>query len=156
MRYKATIEGFEGQNVEVDMNFWTAPKLYVNGSLAPKGPARGQSLIKRNDGKEIVVTLKPQLIGLDVPRLDVGGKSIELVQPLAWHEWLFAGSPVMLFLMGGAVGVGLAFIGVFINLRIFRSEFAPALKYLFSAGVTIFFIVAYAIFSIVLIYLVNR
>ena len=87
---------------------------------------------------------------------DVGGKSIELVQPLAWHEWLFAGSPVLLFLMGGAVGVGLAFIGVFINLRIFRSEFAPALKYLFSAGVTIFFIVAYAIFSIVLIYLVNR
>ena len=62
MGYKANIEGFEGQDLEVNVSFWTGPKLLVNGQPAPKGTKRGEMLLQRNDGRQVVAIWKQQMI----------------------------------------------------------------------------------------------
>lgn len=41
MGYKVNAEGFEGQDIEVVVSFWTGTKLLVNGEKAGKGPKEG-------------------------------------------------------------------------------------------------------------------
>lgn len=107
-------------------------------------------VLKRNDGTEAVATLKPKLFGLDVPQVEIDGKLIDLVKPLAWQQWIFAASPLVILFLGGALGVALAFIGVYTNLKIFRSERDDMQKYIFSAVITMALFFGYLIFSFVL------
>ena len=95
MNYPINIEGFEGQTLEMKPSgMWAGPQLLVNGQPAPKGPKRGQMLLRRTDGSEAVATWKPQFMGLDVPRLDVDGKQINVVEPLKWYAWVWSGLPI--------------------------------------------------------------
>jgi hypothetical protein len=155
MGYKANIEGFEGQDIEILVSFWTGAKLLVNGEKAEKGPKRGQMLLKRNDGKEVIAIWKPKMFGFDVPQLEVDGKTVELAKPLTWQQWLFAGSPVVILLLGGALGAAIAMVGVYLNVKIFRSELSDVLKYVLALVVTAALIIGYLIFSILLVLLLR-
>lgn len=156
MGYKVNAEGFEGQDIEIVVSFWTGTKLLVNGEKAEKGPKRGQLLLKRNDGKEVIATLKQKMLGLDVPQIEIDGKLIELVKPLSWQQWLFAGSPVVVLFLGGALGAAIAMAGIYLNIKIFRSELSDVLKYVLSIVVTALLIVGYLIFSVILVLLLNN
>ena len=156
MGYKVNAEGFEGQDIEIIVSFWTGVKLLVNGEKAGKGPKRGQLLLKRNDGKEVIATLKQKMLGLDVPQIEIEGKTIELVKPLIWQQWLFAGSPVVVLFLGGALGAAIAMVGVYLNLKLFRSELSDVLKYVLSIVVTASLIVGYLIFSVILVLLLKN
>ena len=156
MGYKVNAEGFEGQDIEIVVSFWTGTKLLVNGEKAGKGPKRGQLLLKRNDGKEVVATLKQKMLGLDVPQIEIDGKTIDLVKPLTWQQWLFAGSPVVVLFLGGALGAVIAMVGIYLNVKIFRSELSNVLKYVLSIAVTAALIVGYLIFSIILVILLKN
>jgi hypothetical protein len=156
MGYKVKAEGFEGQDIEIIVSFWTGTKLLVNGEKAEKGPKRGQMLLKRNDGKEVIAILKQQLLGVDVPQIEIDGKLIELVKPLTWQQWLFAGSPVVVLLLGGTLGGAIAMIGVFLNVKLFRSEISDVLKYVLSIVVTALLIIGYLIFSVILLFLLKK
>ena len=156
MGYKVNAEGFEGQDIEIVVSFWTGTKLLVNGEKAGRGPKRGQLLLKRNDGKEVVVTLKQKMLGLDVPQFEIEGKIIDLVKPLTWQQWLFAGSPVVVLFLGGALGAAIGMVGIYLNVKIFRSELSEVLKYILSIVVTVSLIVGYLIFSVILVILLNN
>lgn len=156
MGYKVNAEGFEGQDIEVVVSFWTGTKLLVNGEKAGKGPKRGQLLLKRNDGKEAIATLKQKMLGMDVPQVEIEGKIIELVKPLTWQQWLFAGSPIVILFLGGAIGVGIAMVGTYLNVRIFRSELSDVLKYVLSIVVTLSLSVGYIIFSVIVVFLLKN
>ena len=86
MRYQTNIEGFEGQNKQVNLRFWSGPQLLVNGETAQKGDKRGEMLLQRNDGKQVTAAWKPQFLGLDIPQLAVDGKTIRFVEPLKWYQ----------------------------------------------------------------------
>jgi len=156
MGYKVNAEGFEGQDIEIVVSFWTGTKLLVNGEKAGKGLKRGQLLLKRNDGKEVIAMLKQKMLGLDVPQIEIDGKIIDLSKPLTWQQWLFAGSPVVVLFLGGALGAAIAIVGIYLNVKIFRSELSDVLKYILSIVVTASLIVGYLIFSVILVILLNN
>lgn len=149
MGYPVNIEGFEGQSIVVEPpGFVSNAKLLVNGQPAPRGARRGEMLLRRNDGKDVIATWKNSF--LDVPALMVDGKTINVVTPLKWYEWTWNALPVLLVTMGGALGgvIGvLAFSG---NLKIFRSSENPVLKYILTGVVSFVAVVVYFILGILL------
>ena len=155
MDYKVNTEGFEGQNIEVKTGFWAGPKLLVNGEPAQKGSKRGEMILKRNDGKQVVATWKPQLLGLDVPQLNIDGKTINLIEPLKWYQWVWGGWPVFLLFIGGALGALAGFIGFSINAKIFRTEMSDVLKYVVSGVVSILAVVAYIVAAYIFTSFIN-
>ena len=156
MSYIAKIEGFEYQNIEAKVSFWSGPKLLVNGEPAPKGSKRGEMVLQRNDGKQVTARWKPQFLGLDVPQLVVGEKAIRLVEPLKWYQWIWGGWPVLLLFAGGALGAMAGMIAVAINARVFRAEMNDVLKYLVSGAVSILAVTAYFIAALIFSILLNR
>lgn len=155
MSYTANIDGFEGQNIEVNISFWTGPKLLVNGQPAPKGSKRGEMVLQRNDGAQVIATWKPQLIGLDVPQLIVDRKTVALVEPLKWYQWVWGGWPVFLLFIGGALGAIAGLVAFSINARIFRTEMNNVLKYVVSGVVSALAVIAYFIAAVVVSLLIN-
>jgi len=145
MSYKVSIEGFEGQDIEVKTSFWSGPKLVVNGVPAPEGNKRGEMLLQRNDGRQIIARWKPQFIGLDVPQLIVDEKVINLAEPLKWYQWIWGGLPIALVFIGGALGAITGIIGFTINTKIFRTGMNSVLKYVITGVVSVLAVVAYFI-----------
>ena len=155
MGYETRIEGFEGQNIEVQVSFWSGPKLLVNGEPAPKGSKRGEMLLQRNDGRQVIATWKPQLGGFDVPQLVVDGKATNLVEPLKWYEMVWSGLPLVLIFLGGAIGGACGAVAFVINSKIFRSESDGLLKYLITGVVSFAAVVVYLIAAVLFRMLLN-
>jgi hypothetical protein len=155
MSYSAKIEGFEGQNIEVKVSFWSGPKLLINGEPASKGPKRGEMVLQRNDGKQVTAIWKPQFLGLDVPQVEVDGKVVSLVEPLKWYQWIWGGWPIMLLFLGGALGAVAGMISITINARIFRTGMSSLLKYIASGAVSIFTVVAYFVAAMIIALLIH-
>ncbi len=152
MTYPLNLEGFEGQTLEVKPSgFFGGPQLLVNGQPAPKGPKRGQMLLRRSDGREVIATWKPALLGLDVPRLEVDGKQLTVVEPLKWYEWVWGGLPILLVFLGGALGAIAGFVAFGINTQVFRSTRNTALKFILTAVVSALAVVAYLILATLLL-----
>ena len=100
---RLAVEGFEKQTVEVQPpGFVSSAKLYINGLEAPKGPKRGQMLLRRDDGREVMAKWK--VVFLDVPKLEVDGVVYHVVKPLKWYQWIWGGWPVTLIFVGGLLG----------------------------------------------------
>lgn len=155
MNYKANIEGFEGQNIELQANFWTGNKLLVNGAPAQKGKKWGEMILQSNDGRQVSASWKPQMLGFDIPQLIVDGKTVSFVEPIPWYQWVWGGWPVILVFMGGALGALAGVLSFAINGRIFRSEMTPVLKYVVTGAVSIVAVVAYLIVAVIISLLVN-
>lgn len=154
MQYTLSLEGFEGQVIAVQpAGFLTGPKLLVNGQPAAKGPRRGQMLLRRDDGREVVAAWRPQLV--DVPRLVVDGQTITVVEPLPWYVWLWTGLPFLLIFLGGAIGALLGLIGFSVNAKIFRSTWPLPAKFAVSAMVSGAAVVAYLVFATILYLALN-
>lgn len=156
MGYKVNPDGFDGQDLEVVISFWTGPKLLVNGIKADKGPQKGQMLLKRNDGREVIAMFKQKMLGSDVPMLEVDGKKIELAKPLTWQQWIVVGSPGVILFFGGALGAVLAMVGLYLNLKLFRSELNNVLKYILCVVVTLSFMIGYLLLSAIIILLFSN
>jgi len=156
MSYNVNIDGCEGQNIELRVSFFSGPKLFVNGEPAPKGNKRGEMVLRRNDGREIVARWKPQFMGLDVPQLVVDGETLAVVEPLKWYEWLWGGLPILLVFVGGLLGALAGVIGFFINTKVFRSNLNGFLKYVVSGVVSVLALVAYLAAAAVFLLLIAR
>jgi hypothetical protein len=154
MSYKVGIEGFKGQYIEVKTSFWSGPRLVVNGVPAPKGGKRGEMLLQRNDGRQVIARWKPQFVGLDVPQLIVDDKVINLLEPLRWYQWIWGGLPIALVFIGGALGA-IAVIGFTINTKVFRTEMNSVLKYVITGVVSVLAVVAYFIAAILFTMLIR-
>jgi hypothetical protein len=155
MGYKLNLEGFEGQNIEVKISFWSSPKLLVNNQPAPKGSKRGEMLLQRNDGRQVIAKWKPRFLGLDVPQLIVDDKVIDIVEPLKWYQWVWIGLPIVLVFIGGALGALIGSIGAIINAKVFRTDINSVLKYIITGSVSIMAVVLYFIVAILLVVLIN-
>lgn len=155
LKYKANIEGFEGQNIEVTVSFWSGPKLFTNGESAPKGDKRNEMLLQRNDARQVIATWKPQLLGLDVPQLLVDGKVISLVEPLKWYQWAWGGFPVLLVFAGGMLGALAGLIAFSINAKVFRTELNDVLKYVVSGSVSLIAVMTYLVLGTIISLLIS-
>ncbi|MHC1782347.1 MAG: hypothetical protein AB9891_06220 [Anaerolineaceae bacterium] len=145
MSYPVNIKGFQGQKIEVDVSYLAGAQLLVNGKKAPKGSNRGDMLLKRDDGRQVVATWKPQALGFDVPNLVVDGQIIQLVEPLKWYQWLWSGLAVALVAVGGMLGAIIGLIALSFNAGLFRSNRSPVMKYVITGVVSTSAVIAYLI-----------
>ncbi len=151
MNYPITLQGFEGQTIEVQTaGMWSGPKLLVNGQPAAKGPRRGQMTLTNNFGQEVVAAWRPRFMGLDVPQLAVDGEIIEVTKPLPWYAWLWSGLPVLLVFVGGALGVIAGIVAFTVSAGIFRSNRSTAVKFLLTAFVSLLAVVVYFVLAVLL------
>ena len=128
MKYPVNLDGFWGQNIEVQgPGLFSGAKLLVNGESAPKGTKRGEMLLQRNDGKQVVAKFKNSF--LDVPKLEVDGQVIQVVEPLKWYEWAWNAIPLLIIFSGGALPVLIGFIAFSVNASLFRSQTNTIAKY---------------------------
>ena len=146
--YPLRIDGFEGQSIEVELaGFLGGAKLLVNGQLASKGPKLNQMILRRNDGKEVLASWKPQIFGIDVPKLSIDGNIINIAEPFKWYEWLLAGFPICLLFIGGALGGGLGAVAVSINTKILRSSLHGVAKFFAALGISLFTVIVFFIIA---------
>lgn len=76
-------------------------------------------------------------MGLDAPQLVIGDQVINLEEPLKWYQWVLAGLPMAMGLIGGALGAIAGLIGLTISAKVFRTEMKSVLKYIVSGWVSI-------------------
>jgi hypothetical protein len=99
-------------------------------------------MLSRFDGSQVVAHFKG---GFPDPSsvLVVGDQTIRLATPLAWYEWIWAGLPLALILIGGAIGGGLGGMATMVNAYIFRAPIPVPARYLVSGMVTLIAFVAW-------------
>ncbi len=157
MTFPLSLDGFDGQAIAVQpATFFAGPKLLVNGQPAPKGPKRGTMLLRRNDGTDVVAKWKPMFAGLDLPALVVGDKTIQLVPPLPWYQWVWSALPILLIVIGGALGAITGIIAASINVKVFRTPLPEALKYVVAAVVSGGAVVVYMLAATLFVMLITR
>jgi len=155
MKYIVNLDGFEGQKIEVQpAGFLGGAKLLVNEAEARKGEKRGEMILTRNDGSEVVAAWRNNF--LDVPNLMVEGKLIHVAKPLAWYEWVWNAWPIVLLFGGGALGGLFGALAVVTNLAVFRSQQNTLPRYLLTGTISILAVAAYLILGIGLSLLLNR
>jgi hypothetical protein len=128
MKYTVHLEGFEDQHIEVEPpGFFSSSQMYVNGNTVVS-MENGEYLLKRSDGPDVLVKVK-QSFFYDAPSLQINGKTIHIIEPLAWYQYLLSSVPLV-FLMwgffGALIGIGL----ITMNVRIFHSKLSKPLQYL--------------------------
>jgi hypothetical protein len=151
MDYPVALDGFEGHRITLSPQGWfTTPKLLIDGRPAPKGKKANQFVLRSDYGTEIVAQIRASVFGLDpVPQLVVDGKKIQVAEPLTWFQLLWSGIPLLLLVVGGALG-GLCGAGaVALNIRVFRSQGGNMVKYLLTAFVSLTAAVVYLFLVIV-------
>lgn len=154
MKTPVVLEGFEGQTIEVQSpGFFSGPKLLVNGRPAAKGPKRNQMLVKRNDGTDVIASWKSQVF--DTPQLVVDGKTIQVVRPLKWYEWIVSALPILLVFIGGALGAIIGLIAFGINTQIIRTYSSGPLKYFLVILISGLAVIAYMILAVILLALIQ-
>ena len=137
MLQNVDVPGFEGRQVAVQpAGMFSSSKLFLDGQPAPAGRQRGQYLLRRNDGRDVVASFKGGFPD-PTPVLVVDGQTLRLAEPLAWYEWVWAGFPLLLILVGGAIGGGLGAGAMTLNAHIFRSGLNGIVKYALSALVSL-------------------
>ena len=150
MQYKVEAEGFERQQLTVESaGMLSGAKLMINGSPAPKGKKRGEFLLTRDDGQEVVAKFGANFLD-QVPPVIVDGKKINLVEPLKWYQWLWAGWPILLLFLGGAIGGVLGAIATTLNVRLFRSEMTTMAQYLVAAAISVTAVVLYLVIALLI------
>jgi hypothetical protein len=151
MKYIVPIEGLAEGKVMVDLDgIFSGPKLYVNNMPATRAEKKDEYLIKKEDGKEIVVKFKNKFFD-PVPNIVVDGREIVLAVPIKWYQWIWAGLPILLVFGGGAIGGATGFAAASISTRIFRSEMNKAAQYglvaLVSLGAVVTYFILAALFT---------
>jgi len=150
MQYKVEAEGFESQQVAVESaGVVTAAKILLNGQPAPKGKKRGEFLLTRDDGQEVVAKFGANFLD-QVPAIIIDGKKINLVEPLKWYQWVWAGWPIALVFVGGAIGAVLGVIATSINVRLFRSEMTAVTQYILVAVISGLAVILYLVIALLI------
>jgi hypothetical protein len=115
------IPGFTHQKVEiVPPGFFRGIQLLVNGQPAPQGSRRGEYLLTDDKGQSFSVRFRNQAFGLDYPQLELGKRTIHIVDPLKWYVWAWAVLPFLLVTFGGVLGGLIGLIAVWVNIRLLR------------------------------------
>ena len=132
-----SVPGFEGRRIEIQPGgAWGSSKLFVDGLPAPPGPKKGKFALRRNDGAEIVAFFKGGFPD-PAPVLVVGEHTIRTADPLSTGQWIWAGFPLVLMILGGAIGGLLGGVATTVNVQLLRSGRKGVVPYVLSGLVSL-------------------
>ena len=142
MRYPLSLPELPGRRVELELpGIFSAARILVDGQPAARGAKRRQFLLRGSDGREQIIALKSSLD--PVPQVLWAGRTIRVVEPLTWYQWLWSGIPLILVFLGGALGGALGGVALALNVRILRSDMAAIARYAVTAVLTLGAVGAY-------------
>ena len=150
MRYPLNLPELPGRKIELELpGIFSGARILVDGQPAAKGPKRRQFLIRGSDAGDSVITLKPSLD--PIPKVLWAGRTINVVKPLTWYQWVWIGVPLLLVVRGGALGGALGGAAMILNARILRSEMGVMPRYGFTAILTLGAVGAYIFLASLLV-----
>jgi hypothetical protein len=153
MEIRIKHERFEGQRLVVKAaNFIHGPRLLLNDQILKA--KRGKYTVRDNKGKELLLRLKYNLVD-PVPKLEIEGEDIELAPPLKWYQYVLIGLPLVLVVIGGAVGAFIGVITAYANVFIFRSSKNTLMKSLLTLSASIAAIIGFFILATTIAPLMN-
>ncbi len=147
IRYPVEIPGCENKKVELQVaGFITPIKLLVDGEPAQPGNRRNELVVRGKNGKPVSVYVQSSFFDT-VPQLRVDGKTIRVVPPLKWYEYIWCGIPLFLVFTGGMLGAITSLIAFISNISIARTKMNPLLRYLViglvsAAAWAVYFLIA--------------
>lgn len=143
--------------IEVSKSLLTGkPTVWINGQLAEKvGGLSRAFLIPLSDGT--VKKLEVDRGGIDyIPRVYIDGERIAIARKLKWYELILGGMPLLLLLLGGALGALCGMIAMITNYKVLRSEKSNTVKILLIIGITALSVILYLILILLLRFIINR
>ncbi|RYG58993.1 hypothetical protein EON80_26240 [bacterium] len=155
---KLTLDGVEikpASQTPVTFTSSTAPLAppTSNSTQSPKGTprkgARNEFLLRQNDGREVMVRVKPKFPD-PAPLIEINGQTIRSARPLSVFEWIWAGLPLVLLALGGAIGGGIGAFAAISNITIIRDDSKGLLRYVMCAIISLFAFLAWLALTIAL------
>lgn len=156
MRFKFKLQKEGSPEIEIEKSFLGKSKVYVHEREVERLKEKGKPfLIRMNDGTEKKMFVEDVMFDY-VPKVVVDGKEILLVRKLFWYEYLIGGIPLILIVRGGMIGALIGIIGSFLNFRVLRMGYSPAIKFLYVSVITISTFLSYLTIAILLQTLIGR
>lgn len=129
-RYPIKIPGFGKQQIELEISgFLGKTRILINGIPAEKGHRKDEFVLYQPDGIRVSAQLQNTFFDA-LPKVIVHGEAYEILPPLTWYQYVFAGLSLILVLYGGGYGGLLGMISFLINIRLFRSSYQKGLRLL--------------------------
>lgn len=117
--------------------------VFING--APVQHQNGNYYIPMNNETK-VLTVKRGLID-NTPRVTLDGQEVLLAKKLKAYEWVFSLLPLLIVILGGALGGFFGVIAFLFNTKLFRTELPVAAKIPLSLLITALAVVLYFIIA---------
>jgi hypothetical protein len=127
-------------------------KLLMDGT--PMVKKRGRVELRANDGSAVELRLKSRFLD-PVPNIEVYGRTIVLLSGLNPLEYIWSGIPLVLILLGGAIGGACGGAACAVNAQVFRTQLPGPAKFAITALVTGAAFVAWIIVALLITVLVG-
>ena len=151
-----SVPGFEGRNIEVKSRGTLGGFVVtVDGQPAPAAARKNYFVLKRNDGQTVEVGVKTSYPD-PAPILVLDDQEIRTARALSPFEWVWAGFPILLLFVGGALGGMLGGIAAVTNMSLLRSDKPAAVRYGLAALVSLAAITIWVVIGSVLQHQLRR
>lgn len=148
MEFPIEHEAFIGDRLAVRSgSMWKGPRLLERGREL-RGRF-GKYQIKDSEGRDRLVRLHYNPLDA-VPGVSIDGVKLPKSDQLRWFEYAWIGLPLLLIMVGGAIGGASGFAAGHINGKIFRSSRAPWLRYALTGLVSLGSVVGWVVLGALL------
>jgi hypothetical protein len=128
--------GFANRPLEVRRTWLGSFRLHQDGRPA-ESVRRRVYRVTTDDGEEVEAELVPQLLGTDVPVIRVGTTDHRLVPRLNGVAVALACFPLVLLVLGAALGGLIGAVAAVVNIAVMRLERPAWARALVAVGVTV-------------------
>ena len=138
MIYKFLLPDFPNAEFGLETSIWSGKsKLYMDDKPLEQLKEKGTPfLIPTADGGVVKAYTRPALPDI-IPVLEIDGVKYRIVEKLQWYQYALGALPILLVIVGGAIGGVFGAVGVVTNYNIFRGEGSETSKYLKVIGIVV-------------------
>lgn len=101
-------------------------------------------LLEDDNGSQTIVEIKSVID--PIPTIVIDGEKISLAPPMAWYEYVLSYLPLLLIIIGGAIGAFVGIVGATINTSIIRGQGSIVARY---GGTLLVTFICYLIFFVI-------
>ncbi|MBJ9340320.1 hypothetical protein I5500_08285 [Citrobacter freundii] len=137
---------FQGKKLSVSTRtMFKSPSLLVDGIEQKKMKGlKKRYLLEDDNGSQAIVEVKSVID--PIPTIVIDGEKIPLTPPMTWYEYVLSCLPLLLILIGGAIGGFIGFVGAVSNASIIRGQGTIVARYGYTLLVTL---ICYLVFFVI-------